>query len=68
MRDMPPLEEGEHVLWESPARDKRLTFTIHGGNEFRITVGQWINSQSDPWLTKAEVREIVARIAVLAKL
>jgi len=61
----PPLEEGEHVLWVSPAGDKRLTFTVHGEDEYRITVAARLDAQMEPWLTREEVRHIVRRIEEL---
>jgi len=68
----PELESNEHVLWEHPpgAPNKRLTFQVHGENNFGLKIYTRLDAVGDiePGLTRAQLREIIARIVSLAKL
>jgi hypothetical protein len=66
----PPLEPGEHVLWENEQRNKRFTFKVKSDNEFSLRIDTRMDAigKDDPWLTKTQVRAIVEKIIALAKL
>lgn len=62
----PAPQPHEHVLWDSPAGDKRITFKVRGENSYVITtytrMDAMLSDKNDPGLTRDEVLKIIAKM------